>query len=352
MTRTFEDKPAVREAVPLWVGDYGPSGSGKTYTAGRLATGMQRITGGDIYWIDTESRRSLHYADKFRFRHVPFAAPFGPLDYLAAVEHCYNKGGRIIIIDSMSHEHEGPGGVLEMHEAELDRMTEGKNVSRDAYNMLAWAKPKAERRRFINTLLQMNANFIFCFRAKEKVKMPKKGQRDREVKPLGFMPIAGEEYLYEMTINFLLYPNSGGIPAWHPEEMGEKAMIKLPIQFRELFKDQRPIDEAHGEALALWAKGTHLGVAPSTKSELRAAAAMEPTGPAPEAPASGPNSQQPPDIDRFQFCKDQLENASNIDELAALWKYANKVKSEMTPTQFTALEVLKNQRKEEFKVNA
>src|SRR5687768_15477381 len=285
MSRTFEDKPAIREQVPLTIGEYGPSGCGKTYSALRLATGIQRITGGDIYGIDTESRRMLHYADLFKFKHLEFGSPFSPLDYLAAIEHCYKKGARIIIVDSASHEHEGPGGVLEMHEQEVQRLAGGDRAKAERINMLAWAKPKAERRRLINTILQMNANFIFCFRAKEKVKLPKRGDPDRDVKQLGFMPIAGEEYLYEMTLNCLLLPNSGGVPSWHPEEMGEKAMVKLPIQFRQLFKDSRPLDEAHGEALALWAKGSSSPLTDvskpvgAEKATPRASSESSPTGP-------------------------------------------------------------------------
>ena len=63
--RTFEAKPAVRQKVPLLCGLVGPSGGGKTFSALRLATGMQQVSGGDIYIVDTEARRALHYADRF-----------------------------------------------------------------------------------------------------------------------------------------------------------------------------------------------------------------------------------------------------------------------------------------------
>ena len=107
MSRNFTDKPAVRERVPLLVGLMGPSGSGKTFSALRLAAGMREITGGDIYCIDTESKRALHYADDFDFQHVEFAAPFSPLDYLQAIEYCVEKKAGVVIVDSLSHEHEG-----------------------------------------------------------------------------------------------------------------------------------------------------------------------------------------------------------------------------------------------------
>lgn len=258
--RTFEDRPAVRESVPLLIGIDGPSGGGKTYSALRLATGIQQVVGGDIHGIDTEARRMLSYADKFKFRHLEFKAPFGPLDYLAAIEHCISKGAKTIIVDSMSHEHEGPGGVLEQHEAEVERMGGGEKN-----NFRAWAKPKADRRRMLNTILQMPANFIFCFRAKEKMKVVP-GQQPKE---LGFMPIAGEELIFEMTANCLLLPKANGVPTWQTDFTGEKLMMKLPAQFMSLLDDGKPLDEAKGKVMAQWALGTPTPVAVSAPlSEL------------------------------------------------------------------------------------
>lgn len=223
-TRTFDDRPAVRERVPLLIGIGGPSGSGKTYSALRLATGIQRVSGGDIYVVDTEARRALHYADTFKFRHVEFSAPFSPEDYLAAIEHCARKGAGVLVVDSMSHEHEGPGGVLEWHERELDRMAGQDYARRNAMTFSAWAKPKAARRHLINAITQLGVNAIFCFRSKEKIRIPKKGEKDREVRELGWVPIAGEEFVFEMTMQVLLYPGSRGVPNWDPELPGERAM--------------------------------------------------------------------------------------------------------------------------------
>lgn len=251
MTRAFEDKPAVRERVPLLIGLVGASGSGKTYSALRLATGIQRVVGGEVGIIDTEARRSLHYADHFRFRHLPFGAPFSPLDYLAAIQH---MAGRVktLIVDSMSHEHEGPGGVLEMHERELDRLAGSDWQKREKSNFTAWVLPKQQRTRLINSILQLDMNIIFCFRAKEKLKI-KPGEKP---KPLGWMPVAGEEFVYEMALNCLLYPGSEGVPTWRPEEIGERQMVKLPEQFKAIFDKPQPLSEDIGEQLARWAEGS------------------------------------------------------------------------------------------------
>jgi len=255
MTRTFEDKPAKRDKVPLLVGLMGCSGSGKTYSALRIARGIQQVSGGDIFFVDTEANRALHYADEFKFRHIDFGAPFGSLDYLAALEHCVKKGAGVIVVDSMSHEHEGPGGYLLTQETELSRMAGDDFKKREQCKMAAWIKPAANRKKMINGLLQLNANFVFCFRAKEKVK-PKRGERGKtEIVDMGFMPIAGEEFLFEMTVNCLLMPKSDGVPTWRSDQIGERLMMKCPKQFRDLLGDGQRLDENVGRALAEWAHG-------------------------------------------------------------------------------------------------
>ena len=259
--RNFEDTLAKREKVPLLIGLVGPSSGGKTVSALELAHGIQLVNGGDIGAIDTESKRMLHYADMpsfsdksktFKFKHLPFGTPFSPLDYLAAIEHFYKKGIKTIIIDSMSHEHDGAGGVLEMHESELDRIAGNDWDKRNRASMLAWAKPKAERRQLINAILQYDVNFIFCFRAKEKVKMiPGRPPETR-----GWQPIAGEEFVFEMTLNCLLPPGVNGVPEWEPEEKAERQMIKLPAQFKNILTPGKPLSIDIGRQLALWAEGT------------------------------------------------------------------------------------------------
>jgi hypothetical protein len=253
--RQFQLNDGKRERVPLLIGLGGASGSGKTYSALRLAAGMQRVTGGDIAVIDTEARRALHYADGFKFKHLDFQPPYSPRDYQAAIESCVALGSRVLIVDSLSHEHEGPGGVLEWHESELDRLAGNDPGKRNRVTFLAWAKPKAARRRLINTIVQLGVNAVFCFRAKQKIKLPKKGSGEREPVELGWVPIAGEEFVYEMTIHALLYPGSNGVPTWKPTLPGEKMMTKLPAQFINLLKKEGPLSEDIGETMARWAAG-------------------------------------------------------------------------------------------------
>jgi hypothetical protein len=256
--RTFIAEPGVRRAVGLLIGLVGPSSSGKTYSALRLASGIREIAGGEIDFIDTENGRALYYADKFRFNHVKLGQPFSPSDYLAALEYCVKRGTKTIVIDSMSHEHEGKGGVLDWHEQECDRLIKawsrnGNTVTRDTVQLAAWKAPKDARTELILAMLQMNVNLVMTYRAKEKIKIV----TGKKPVDLGWQPIAGEQYIYEMVLQVLLPPNSEGVPLWKSENPNELAIMKRPFQFHDLFDRDKPrqLDEETGRKLAEWAAG-------------------------------------------------------------------------------------------------
>ena len=255
MPREFKCSEAKRAQVNLIVGLSGPSSSGKTWTALELASGIQSVTGGDIEMIDTEHGRGLFYADQFKFNHTPFEAPFASLDYLAAIEQAA-KRAKVIIVDSLSHEHDSEGGMIDFQEAELTRITRGDEGKRQSMQMLAWAKPKAARRRLLRGLTQIDAHLILCFRAKNTSKPGKDGNGKSVVIPMGFVPIAGEEFVFESALSMLFHPNAGGVPTWNPELPGERIAVKLPQQFRWIAEKQGAISRQDGARLAEWARGS------------------------------------------------------------------------------------------------
>ncbi len=295
--RVFHAQPAVRKSVPLLVGIMSPSGGGKTFSALRLATGMQRVVGGDIYGVDTENSRMLHYADQFKFKHVPFTPPFGSLDYLEAVRWCGGQGARVIIVDSMSHEHIGEGGYLETAESVVTRMSGGDSRKREAVKMLGWATAGPLRQQMIEGLKQLPGCFIFCFRAKEKVKPVKRPDGKTDIVDMGFMPIAGEEWLYEMTVNCMLQPRSDGVPTWRSDFVGERLMMKLPQQFKDVFAQSAPLSEDIGEKLAQWALGHQDNRKAGTKDSPPSVVSTLNTS-SPEIAAVNPQTPLPTPADR------------------------------------------------------
>ena len=249
---SFQFRPAVREATPLLSGLVGPSGSGKTLSALRLAVGIQKVRGGQIVAIDTEARRMLHYADHFKFLHLEFTSPFGSERYAEAIKAAAEEAkGGVVIVDSMSHEHEGPGGYLDYHEQEVKRLVEKGGFRNEmAAQIPAWNRPAQRRRLLINTILQINCAFVFCFRAKEKL-MIRKGQ---DPVPLGWQAIAGDEFVYEMTTRCLLPPAAAGVPDWSDDAF-KLGVPKLPKSLRHAFENGQQLDEATGEKLAKWSAG-------------------------------------------------------------------------------------------------
>jgi hypothetical protein len=195
------------------------------------------------------------------------------LDYLAALRQCVAAGAKVIIVDSFSHEHASEGGYLMTQATELDRMAGDDYAKRERVKMAAWIKPAQLRTQMINGILQMNVNLICCFRAKEKTRPIKTPGGKTEIKEMGFMAISGDELLYEMTVNCLLLPAANGVPTWKSEEPGERALMKLPQQFREIFAPQTPLSEDIGEQLARWAAG---GVQPPKPEPATAGTGSQP----------------------------------------------------------------------------
>ena len=253
-------RPAVRENVGLIIGLAGSSGSGKTYSAMRLAAG---IAGDNPFAvIDTEGGRAKHYADRFRFDHADLHAPFTPEAYAEAIELADKARYPAIVVDSMSHEWAGDGGVLDMQEAEFARMGHGDNVK-----MASWIKPKGRHKRMVQQLLQCRAHLILCFRAEEKIDMIKEGGKTKIVPkegPGGFkgwLPICEKNMPYELIVSFLM----------HFERPGIGVPIKpLQEQLRPLFPDGALLDERAGQGIAAWAKGDTPATGLKTAQETRA----------------------------------------------------------------------------------
>ncbi len=308
----FIFRPAKREGVSLLIGLAGGTGSGKTYTAMRLAKG---ICGADPFGvIDTEAGRAKHYADQFRFDHGDLTPPFTPDAYADAIEAADKAGYKAILLDSMSHEWAGDGGILDWQDAELDRMAGDDWKKREACKMAAWIKPKGAHKRMVQRLLQVRAHLILCFRAEPKVEIAKVDGKTviREKQSLtglnGWIPVTEKNLPFELTASFLLMADRPGVPL----------PIKLQEQHKALFPLTQPITEDSGRRLAEWAAGS--AAAPSA------------------APAAPPRD----DIRAARLARiAQAGAARGLDRVAAraLWeKHCGRAKPEAATTeQLTAL---------------
>jgi len=232
---SFTFNTAERRNTHMLISLAGASGSGKTFTAMTLATG---ICGDKPFAvIDTEAGRALHYADQFNFKHADFAPPFTPERYLEAVKAAEKEGFEAIVIDSMSHEFDGEGGIM--------AMAESSGIKGPG----AWKDPKMRHKKMVNAFLQVRAHLIFCLRAEEKIDMSKKDDRGRViVENAGWFPICEKRFPYEMTASFTLNPSSPGV-------VDLTLPHKVQDQHRMSFLPGRHITAEAGAKLAAWARG-------------------------------------------------------------------------------------------------
>lgn len=168
------------------MGLQGPSGSGKTYSALLLAYGLVKDWD-KIVVIDSENHSADLYAHLGDFSVVQIGPPFSPAKYIEAIELCESAGMEVIIIDSISHEWEGQGGILDTH----------SNMMGNSFTN--WAKVTPMHNAFVNKILQSSAHVISTIRSKVDYVL---SERNGKMVPekIGLKGITREGMDYEFTI--------------------------------------------------------------------------------------------------------------------------------------------------------
>lgn len=239
---TFNIRPAVRENTPLIIGIAGPSKSGKTYSAHRVARGMAG-TRGPVVMLNAEGARGHQYAERFQYLACDIEPPYSYARYDAALQEIAALKPGCVIVDSISHAHDGPGGMIEEHDAEVERRAGNDYKKAERVTWAAWIKPKQAEGKFIYRMLSMDCPIILCFRAKEKIKIvPGKDPVD-----LGYQPIASERIAFETIFSLMLPPRSNGVPDLNLSELREP--------FHDFIRAGEALDEDLGTRLAAWAAG-------------------------------------------------------------------------------------------------
>jgi hypothetical protein len=312
----FSFRPAKRENTPLIIGIAGPTKSGKTYSALRVATGL--ANGAPVIMLNAEGARGHQYADTFKYLACDLVPPYRYPMYEEALREAAAQKPGGIIIDSMSHAHDGPGGFLEWHEEEVERMGGSDMRKRERVNFAAWIKPKAAENAFRYALLEVPCPVILCMRAKEKVKIVK-GQ---EPVDLGWQPLVGESINFETIFTLLLPPRSMGVPDLSMSEMREPFGKMVPIG--------QPISEDLGQRLAAWAKGSP--TATRTAALTPSTADSEPV-----ATSGGGTGGPQPDLYELEFnvLEERLRGIKFLAEFA-VWREAYRASRGTWPKEAQA----------------
>src|SRR5690349_14163053 len=100
---------ASKAAAHLKLGLQGPSGSGKTIGALALAVGL--AGDGKVAVIDTENGSASLYADRYDFDVLELSPPYTSKRYVEAMKMATEGGYAALVIDSLSHQWAGSGGI-------------------------------------------------------------------------------------------------------------------------------------------------------------------------------------------------------------------------------------------------
>lgn len=183
---------ATRKKSFLKLNISGPSGAGKTMSALYMAYGLV----GDwnkVAVIDTENGSASLYSHVGEFNTIDLEPPFSPERYIEAINECLKEGIECIVLDSSSHEWNGPGGCIEINEKLAQAKYKGNTWS-------AWNETTPRHDAFVQKVLQSRCHFITCTRSKMETVMTD----DKKVKKVGMKDIQREGWEYELTVSLNL----------------------------------------------------------------------------------------------------------------------------------------------------
>jgi hypothetical protein len=192
---------AVRTRKPLKVCVTGPAGAGKTLAALTLADAINAAVGGEnpLAVIDTENNSASLYSDVFTFDALDLRPPYTSKAYAEAIGAARRAGYKVAVIDSLSHQWDGPGGILQ-RKAEAD-------MAPKANGWTNWQSFGRENATFYSGLLQSPLHMVCTLRSKMAYEQIIGGDGRKSVQKLGMAPIARDGSEYEFDLVFDLDAN-------------------------------------------------------------------------------------------------------------------------------------------------
>lgn len=188
---------ATKRAAKLRLAIAGPSGGGKTYSSLAIGTALAEMEGGRVAFVDTEHGSASKYADIFDFDVLEMTAPFHPDRFVQALQDAAAAGYPVVILDSLSHAWNGPGGLLEI----VDEIAKRQRSSANTFS--AWKDATPIQNRLVEALLSTQVHIIAAMRAKQEYVIEQEERNGRIVnvpKKLGMAPVQRDSFEYEFDV--------------------------------------------------------------------------------------------------------------------------------------------------------
>lgn len=188
---SFEIKKVTRKQQKIRLGLFGPSGSGKTWSAILVAKGLAKGDMSKVLFIDTENGSASFYDHLGEFNAIDMEPPYSPTRFVEAIKQGENLGCEVIIIDSITHEWNGEGGCLDIHNKLGGKFQD-------------WSRVNEYHKEFVDAIRFSKSHIIVCGRAKQEYDFSKNDKGKSEVTKLGMGAVTGKDFEYDLTIGLEL----------------------------------------------------------------------------------------------------------------------------------------------------
>lgn len=189
---TVQFQKAERTQARLKLGIQGPSGSGKTDGALAIATILAGVDG-KIALADTENKSASLYSDRYSFDTVGIVPPYHSSKYEEVIDAAVAADYAVLVIDSISHQWDGDGGILARKEA---------TDVRAGNQWTNWRAFTKEYNQFIGKILSAPIHIIVTMRSKQDYVLEANEKGKQTPRKVGMKAIQREGAEYELTVNF------------------------------------------------------------------------------------------------------------------------------------------------------
>lgn len=235
---------AERRKAKLRLALSGTSGSGKTMGALRIAKGM----GGKTAVVDSERKSASLYSDVLNFDVLELGPPYSPEKYIEAINAAEKAGYDVLILDSITHEWSGDGGILDINSSIARAKYRGNTFA-------AWEESTPRHQRFVDAMLSSSMHIIATMRSKAVYVETEKANGKKAIEKQGTAPQQRDGMEYEFTAMLEITKD------------GHFALSDNGKDRTRLFTDPIVITEETGKRLLEWLE---LGAEPPATLDMAA----------------------------------------------------------------------------------